>query len=124
MTLLGVSKAITFLAVGVLAGFVAFWVTSWQPMSTYLGPLDVGRVLEHAGFDPWTGMGHGRVYESVVVTGSGLLQPGAIVREPGFRTWLGTRHAIPVPLGAVAAWIGMAFVRWARRRRRRSSAAT
>ena len=75
----------------------------------YLGPLCATETLEDAGFDPLTGMGHGRLYVCREVNAQGVAEPPFLRREPLTRTWFGTRHAVPLPVGIPLGCLVMAL---------------
>jgi len=103
-----VTRVVAFLVAGVLIGSLVFAVTAWQPIRSYLGPVGITRMIDGVGFDPWTGMGHGRIYEMGGNPGTNPTRPVPVIREP-IRTWLGTRHAVPIPIGTALAWIALAL---------------
>lgn len=105
---------------GVVVGLIAFWVTSWLPQPVYLGPLCATRTVQDAGFDPWTGLGYGRLYECVR-DNNGVALPTQLVRDPAVRTMFGTRHAIPIPIGIAAGCIAVAVASGIREYLRRRS---
>jgi hypothetical protein len=111
-------RVFNFIGAGILVGVIAFLLSAGAlPHYSYLGPVGIVRMIDDPGFDPWTGMGHGRIYELAAITGNGPVGATRVVRERGFRTWLGTRHAIPVPLGAGLTWTALAVTMLVRRRR-------
>src|SRR4051794_4722968 len=85
---------------GAVLGSLAFVVTSnsWGPMQNW-GPMCVAVTLEYAGFDPWTGMGHGRLRACGDVSDQAVPLDRLVWREPPPRTGFGTRHAVPPPVG-------------------------
>lgn len=95
---------------GALLGWLAFAVTAWLPTGGHRGSSNCHTIAD-AGFDPWTGLGYGRVYECVRVNadaGNAVETVTGQDRPP--RTRYGTRHALPVwvavPIGwLVAAWL-------------------
>ena len=95
---------------GALLGWLAFAVTAWSPTGGLRGSSNCHTIAD-AGFDPWTGLGFGRVYECVRVNadaGNAVETVTGQDRPP--RTRFGTRHALPiwvaVPIGwLVAVWL-------------------
>jgi hypothetical protein len=82
------------IAVGLVVGCGAFFLTSMQPPFAYLGFCNPGVAQ---GFDPWTGQPHG----STLVCDPNVLVPEpATINHPIPPALVG-RQAIPVPLGFV-----------------------
>ena len=90
--------------VGLIVGIGAFWLTSMQAFSVYLGPCHPGIAQ---GFDPWTGLPHGATLicePQSVSTGPtaepSVFQPGSTTQTPT-PSDLASRRAVPVPIGFV-----------------------
>ena len=103
---------------GIVFGLAAFWLSSWLPPQAHLGPTCATRTIEEAGFDPWTGLGYGRLYECIR-DNNGVALPAQFVRDTARRTMFGTRHAVPVPVGIVGGWLTIGSIVAIRARRRR-----
>lgn len=105
-------------AAGLVLGIGAFAATGFESPTIYLGPC---YPVVGEGFDPWTGLPHGSVWECapwIVPAGAGAT---ATEGRPGFAQppsdAIAGRWAVPVPLGFVAG-AGLALVAGARRDRR------
>ena len=96
---------------GFLLGLLAF---AWSAAQGAHFGVPGCTTLEEAGFDPWSGLGHGRLYEC-------LDAPGAashLVRLSPPRAAFGFRHAVPLSIGIPAGWIATAAIVWLWPRRR------
>jgi hypothetical protein len=95
---------------GALLGWLAFAVTAWLPSG---GPRDSPNchTIADAGFDPWTGLGFGRLYECVRVNvdaGNAVETVTGQDRPP--RTRFGTRHALPIWVAVPIGWLVVAWL--------------
>ena len=93
---------------GILLGLAAFVVTSSTYRGPHLGPLCRTQTISDAQFDPWTGLGRSDVYECIRDDGRGLAPTTTIEGGRPIRTWLGTRHAIPLTVGIPLGWAAVA----------------
>jgi hypothetical protein len=120
----GRSIAVVILC-GVVTAIILFGVTSATPTYAYLGPLCAIREIAPPGFDPWTGVPHGRIFDCKPIDGSATTR---VTGEPPDE--LIGRPVVPLPLGfALGAfitlvWLTARSITEADRRRGRNPEAT
>ena len=90
-------KALLIAGGGVVLGTLGFWWTGQAPSG--LGGLPECRATENAWFDPWTGLGHGRVLTCIDAAWDGKSYTSHLVNESPPRAAFGFRRALPLPMG-------------------------
>jgi hypothetical protein len=96
---------------GVVFGWLAFLSTAGPPIGPGRGEPHNCHTIREGGFDPWTGLGFGRVYECVRVNAdAGNAIETVVAQDPAPRTRYGTRHALPVWLAMPVGWIILAWL--------------
>lgn len=96
---------------GVVVGWLGFVFTAGLPIGPGRGETGNCRTIREAGFDPWTGLGYGRVYECVRVNAEdGNAIETVVGRDPAPRTRYGTRHALPVWVAVPIGWLALAWL--------------
>lgn len=95
---------------GALLGWLAFAITAWLPTGGLRDSSNCHTIAD-AGFDPWSGLGYGRVYECVRVNadaGNAVETVTGQDRPP--RTRYGTRHALPIWVAVPIGWLAAAWL--------------
>lgn len=108
---------------GTLIGVAAFSLASGPvPLYVYGGPLGA-RHIANPGFDPWTGVPHGRIFEIQAMNSEGrfvAMDPPQII-EGSVPDALLARRVVPIPvwivLGSIVATPALLLIDRHRRRR-------
>src|SRR4026208_2612287 len=93
-----VRKALLIAGGGVVLGTLGFWWTGQTPSA--LGGLPECSATENAAFDPWTGLGHGRVLTCINAAWDGKSYTSHVVNESPPGAAFGFRPALPVAVGS------------------------
>lgn len=99
----GLVAALVLLAVAM--GWGLFAVSSIHEPSLYLGPIGIVELQQVDGFDPWTGVPHGRVYVSDGGAGGIVDDPPLTLVHEAAPASIAGRWAVPVWVGFAATLV-------------------